>query len=86
MTARKRKPNPKYNDDSPVKKAKIEDKTPTKRTAAPRAAKVNRSDPEWLVTNEKSPLAYENLHVSLIQMFIAFCFLEINGNYNVPCI
>ena len=27
-----------------------------------RAAKVNRSDPEWLVTNEKSPLASEDLH------------------------
>lgn len=34
---------------------------PNKRNAG-RAAKVNRSDPEWLVTNEKSPLAYENLH------------------------
>ena len=35
--------------------------TPAKRNAG-RAAKVNRSDPEWLVTNEKSPLAYEDLH------------------------
>lgn len=35
--------------------------TSTKRNAG-RAAKVNRSDPEWLVTNEKSPLAYENLY------------------------
>ena len=35
--------------------------TPNKRNAG-RAAKVNRSDPEWLVTNEKSPLAYEDLH------------------------
>lgn len=34
---------------------------PAKRNAG-RAAKVNRSDPEWLVTNEKSPLAYEDLH------------------------
>lgn len=29
---------------------------------AGRAAKVNRSDPEWLVTSEKSPLADEDLH------------------------
>ena len=35
--------------------------TPAKRNAG-RATKVNRSDPEWLVTNEKSPLAYEDLH------------------------
>ncbi len=35
--------------------------TPAKRRAG-RAAKVDRSDPEWLVTNEKSPLAHENLH------------------------
>lgn len=34
---------------------------PAKRNAG-RATKVNRSDPEWLVTNEKSPLAYEDLH------------------------
>ena len=35
--------------------------TPSKRRAA-RAAKVDRSDPEWLVTNEKSPLVDEDLH------------------------
>lgn len=29
---------------------------------AGRTTKVNRSDPEWLVTNEKSPLACEDLH------------------------
>lgn len=29
---------------------------------AGRTRKVNRSDPEWLVTNEKSPLACEDLH------------------------
>lgn len=34
---------------------------PARRTAG-RSAKVNRSDPEWLVTNEKSPLADEDLH------------------------
>lgn len=34
---------------------------PAKRNPG-RATKVNRSDPEWLVTNEKSPLAYEDLH------------------------
>ena len=34
---------------------------PVKRNAG-RSAKVNRSDPEWLVTNEKSPLANEDLH------------------------
>ena len=34
---------------------------PVKRNAG-RSAKVNRSDPEWLVTNEKSPLADEDLH------------------------
>ena len=35
--------------------------TPVKRNAG-RSAKVNRSDPEWLVTNENSPLANEDLH------------------------
>ena len=35
--------------------------TPVKRNSG-RSAKVNRSDPEWLVTNEKSPLANEDLH------------------------
>ena len=35
--------------------------TPVKRRAG-RAAKIDRSDPEWLVTNEKSPLADEDLH------------------------
>ena len=35
--------------------------TPIKRNAG-RSAKVNRSDPEWLVTNENSPLANEDLH------------------------
>ena len=34
---------------------------PAKRNTG-RATKVNRSDPEWLVTNDKSPLAYEDLH------------------------
>lgn len=34
---------------------------PPKRNAR-RATKVDRSDPEWLVTNEKSPLADEDLH------------------------
>lgn len=32
------------------------------RRGAGRTAKVDRSDPEWLVTNEKSPLADEDLH------------------------
>ena len=32
------------------------------RCRAGRAAKVDRSDPEWLVTNEKSPLVQEDLH------------------------
>ena len=35
--------------------------TPARRRAG-RAAKVDRSDPEWLVTNEKSPLAQQDLH------------------------
>ena len=35
--------------------------TPVKRNAG-RSAKVDRSDPEWLVTNENSPLANEDLH------------------------
>ncbi|KAL6719713.1 hypothetical protein ACLMJK_001634 [Lecanora helva] len=65
MTARKRKPNPKHEDEAPVKKAKTKNATPTKRAAAPRAAKVDRNAPEWLVTNENSPLAYENLHAEL---------------------
>ena len=34
---------------------------PVKRRAG-RGAKIDRSDPEWLVTNEKSPLADEDLH------------------------
>ena len=39
----------------------IDTSTPAKPRAG-RAAKVNRSDPEWLVTNEKSPLVSEDLH------------------------
>ncbi|KAM0797637.1 Asx homology domain-containing protein [Usnea florida] len=35
--------------------------TSVKRNAG-RSAKVDRSDPEWLVTNENSPLANEDLH------------------------
>ena len=35
--------------------------TPVKRNAG-RSAKVDRNDPEWLVTNENSPLANEDLH------------------------
>ena len=48
------------------RKAKTEpaDSPPSKRTSAPRAAKVDRNDPNWLVTNENSPLANEDLHVS----------------------
>lgn len=62
----KRKAPSRYEGESPVKRVKSTDSTPTptKRTITPRAAKVNRNDPEWLVTNEKSPLAHDDLHVS----------------------
>ena len=66
MAARKRKANPKYADEAPVKRSKTKDEAPTKRAAAPRNAKINRNDPEWLVTSDKSPLVYENLHVSTL--------------------
>lgn len=65
MSTRKRKANPKYDDEAPLKRARSTTETPTKRTPATRTVKVKRNDPEWLVTNEKSPLAHEDLHVSL---------------------
>lgn len=69
---RLRKANPKYADDDDgdidddefVERVQQKAETPKKRTPASRKAKVQRDDPEWLVTNEKSPLAYEDLHVS----------------------
>ena len=39
--------------------------TPKIRAIAPRAAKVDRNDPFWLTTNEKSPLANEDLYAEL---------------------
>ena len=68
MDRGKRKSSVKYTDSTtdedelfaaPTKPATAA--TPVKRNAG-RSAKVNRSDPEWLVTNEKSPLANEDLH------------------------
>ena len=44
---------------------KAPSETPKIRTIAPRAAKVDRNDPFWLTTNEKSPLAYEDLYGEL---------------------
>jgi hypothetical protein len=64
MPPRKRKAPTRYEGESPVKRVKSAGSTPSKRTSTPRAAKVNRNDPEWLVTSEKSPLANEDLHVS----------------------
>ena len=52
-------------DEDELYAAPIEPAVDTSAPAKPRAgraAKVNRSDPEWLVTNEKSPLVSEDLH------------------------
>lgn len=68
MDRGKRKSSVKYTDSTtdedelfaaPTKPATAA--TPVKRNAR-RSAKVDRSDPEWLVTNENSPLANEDLH------------------------
>ena len=65
----KRKVSVKYTDsttdEDELYAAPVE--PPTKTTAPARrgggrASKVDRTDPEWLVTNEKSPLADEDLH------------------------
>ena len=65
----KRKVSVKYTesttDEDELYAAPVE--PPTKTTAPARrgggrASKINRNDPEWLVTNEKSPLADEDLH------------------------
>lgn len=67
MDRGKRKNSTKYTesttDEDELYAAPVEPVTtaPPKRNAG-RATKVNRSDPEWLVTNEKSPLAEEDLH------------------------
>lgn len=69
--SRNRKANPRYEDEEEeeftVKPAKITSQTLIKRMSAPRAVKVKRGDPDWLVTNEKSSLAYDDLHVSPAQ-------------------
>ena len=69
MDRGKRKSSVKYTDsttdEDELSAAPIEPaaKTPAQtRRGAGRSAKVDRSDPEWLVTNEKSPLAEEDLH------------------------
>ncbi len=59
-------------DETPTKHVKNENDTPAKRAPAPRSAKAKRNDPEWLVTNEKSPLAIEDLHVSVLYRILAF--------------
>ena len=65
----KRKVSVKYTDsttdEDELYAAPVE--PPTKSSAPARrgggrASKVDRTDPEWLVTNEKSPLANEDLH------------------------
>ena len=63
-SARKRKVKAKSDDEADVKRGKSGHGTPVKRTAAPRAAKAKQKNPDWLVTNEKSPLTNEDLHVS----------------------
>ena len=69
MDRGKRKSFVKYTDSTtdedelyaaPTESA-IATSTPAKPRAG-RAAKINRNDPEWLVTNEKSRLASEDLH------------------------
>lgn len=69
MDRGKRKSSVKYVDSTtdedelfaaPIEPA-AKDPAQTRRGAG-RTAKVDRSDPEWLVTNEKSPLAHEDLH------------------------
>ena len=69
MDRGKRKSSVKYTDSTtdedelaaePIKPA-AKALAPTRRVAG-RSAKVDRSDPEWLVTDEKSPLAHEDLH------------------------
>lgn len=67
MDRGKRKTSVKYTesttDEDELFAAPIEPiVTASAKRNAGRAAKVNRSDPQWLVTNEKSPLAYEDLH------------------------
>lgn len=69
-STRKRKAKAQQSDDeAPVKRARPTKTTPSKRTPAPRTAKAKRNDPEWLVTDEKSSLANEDLHVSLCCIF-----------------
>ena len=69
MDRGKRKSTGKYLDSStdedelaaaPIEPA-VKAAAPTRRGGG-RAAKVDRSDPEWLVTNENSPLVNEDLH------------------------
>ncbi len=66
---RKRKANTSDDDSaeaSPTpQRPKAPSETPKKRAIAPRAAKVDRNDPFWLTTNEKSPLATEDLYAEL---------------------
>ena len=64
MLPRKRKAPARYESESPMKRVKSAGTTPSKRKSTPRAAKVDRNDPDWLVTNEKSPLVHEDIHVS----------------------
>ncbi|KAL2052891.1 hypothetical protein ABVK25_006831 [Lepraria finkii] len=68
MTPRRRKPTSKALDETSEpspKRLKASSATLGKRQPAPRAAKVNRQDPFWLTTNEKSPLANEDLYTEL---------------------
>ena len=73
MPARKRKVKKDSDDEAPTKRTRgQQDHTATRRAVAPRRTKVNRNDPEWLVTNEKSPLGSGNLHVSCSLMIVAY--------------
>ncbi len=54
-------------DDLTYKRGSIKSMTPTKRMPAPRTVKAKRGDPDWLVANEKSSLAHEDLHVSPVE-------------------
>ena len=64
-TRQSRKRKAKTSDDESDERPKVPSETPKIRAIAPRAAKVDRNDPSWLTTNEKSPLAHEDLYGEL---------------------
>ena len=68
-SSRKRKTNISDDDSAEASPAPQCPKAPLEttetRAIAPRAAKVDRTDPFWLTTNAKSPLANEDLYAEL---------------------